>query len=115
MPHSPLPLLRFQDGTDAWYRNIVLAGGSTCFPGLAESLEFELQLWAPKGAQPQVCVGGVVARLHEALATVVPPKLEAPPVTGNLTSGAQVCCVAWRFHLRLARRDGSDVDHQGGV
>ncbi|KAL1524795.1 hypothetical protein AB1Y20_019675 [Prymnesium parvum] len=43
-----------KDGTDAWFRNVILAGGGSCFPCLAERLQSELLVWAPRGASPEV-------------------------------------------------------------
>jgi len=43
-----------RDGTEAWFQNVVLAGGSTCFPGVAERLHDDLCLRVPKGAVPEV-------------------------------------------------------------
>lgn len=43
-----------KDGTANWYRNIVVAGGSTALPGLAPRLERELAVRAPHGCEPSV-------------------------------------------------------------
>ena len=43
-----------RDGTDAWFRNVVLAGGSTCIPGVAQRLQNDLFIRVPKGSSPEV-------------------------------------------------------------
>jgi hypothetical protein len=43
-----------RDGTENWYRSIVLAGGSTMVPGLPARLTHELARHAPAGCQPEV-------------------------------------------------------------
>ena len=44
-----------KDGTDNWYRSIVLAGGTTMIPGLQARLVGELGRHAPDGCTPEVC------------------------------------------------------------
>jgi len=43
-----------QDGTALWYASVVLAGGSTMFPGLRERLRHDLKPLAPAHAAPEV-------------------------------------------------------------
>mmetsp|Transcript_23167 Transcript_23167/g.59092 ORF Transcript_23167/g.59092 Transcript_23167/m.59092 type:complete len:361 (+) Transcript_23167:114-1196(+) len=43
-----------KDGTDNWYRAVVLGGASTMFPGLPQRLESELARTAPDGCTPKV-------------------------------------------------------------
>jgi actin-related protein len=44
-----------KDGTENWYRSIVLAGGSTQFSGLESRLQAELMRSAPDGCTPAIC------------------------------------------------------------
>lgn len=43
-----------RDGTDNWYREVILGGASTMFPGLAPRLVTELSRSAPDGCVPEV-------------------------------------------------------------
>jgi len=43
-----------KDGTALWFQNIVLAGGSSLFNGMADRLQEELLVRAPTGATPIV-------------------------------------------------------------
>jgi len=53
-----------KDGTDNWYRAVVLGGASTMFPGLAPRLVAELSRSAPAGCVPEV--HAVPERVHGA-------------------------------------------------
>ena len=43
-----------KDGTDNWYRSVVLGGGTTMLPGLSARLTHELTQYAPAGCTPEV-------------------------------------------------------------
>jgi len=68
------------------YGNIVMSGGTTMYPGIADRVQKEVQALAP----PTMKIKGRPA-------------------------GAQVLRLDWRLHPRLALHLPADVDHQGGV
>uniref|UniRef100_A0A0D9WAW8 F-box domain-containing protein n=1 Tax=Leersia perrieri TaxID=77586 RepID=A0A0D9WAW8_9ORYZ len=86
-------------GDDSWYKTIVLAGGSSCLPGLSERLEKELHKLLP----PHISKG----------IRVIPPQFGTDSawfgakMIGNVSTFTEAWCVKKKQFRQKTRRNGS--------